>query len=130
MYYRLQTDERGARQNMDEPHQTDEGRQHDLRRANIKGTGTKRGRGSFAARLFGHSDWLPTFLAAAGEPDIGAKLLKGHKAGDKTYKVHLDGYDQTVGLGETDRARERSSTTSPTMATMTRSATTNGRSHF
>jgi arylsulfatase A-like enzyme len=45
--------------------------------------------------IFGHNDWLPTFLAAAGEPDIGAKLLKGHKAGNKTYKVHLDGYDQT-----------------------------------
>jgi arylsulfatase A-like enzyme len=45
--------------------------------------------------IFHHSDWLPTFLAAAGEPDIGKKLLKGHKAGGKTYKVHLDGYDQT-----------------------------------
>jgi arylsulfatase A-like enzyme len=46
--------------------------------------------------IFGANDWLPTFLAAAGEPDIGAKLLKGHKAGDMTYKVHLDGYDQTA----------------------------------
>ena len=33
--------------------------------------------------------------AAAGEPDIKDKLLKGYKAGDKTYKVHLDGYDQS-----------------------------------
>jgi arylsulfatase len=40
-----------------------------------------------------HHDWLPTFLAAAGEPDIVEKLKKGHKAGDKTYKVHIDGYD-------------------------------------
>ncbi|MHA1567544.1 MAG: arylsulfatase [Alphaproteobacteria bacterium] len=57
--------------------------------------------------IFAHSDWLPTFLAAAGEPDIGEKLLKGHKAGDKTYKVHLDGYDQTKVLkGEGPGARK------------------------
>ena len=36
-------------------------------------------------------DWLPTFLAAAGDPDINQKLLKGHHAGDKTFKVHIDG---------------------------------------
>ncbi len=41
-----------------------------------------------------HMDWLPTFLAAAGEPDIKDKLLKGDvKAIGRTYKVHLDGYD-------------------------------------
>ena len=40
-----------------------------------------------------HQDWLPTFLAAAGEPDISEKLLKGHKVGDKTFKVHIDGYN-------------------------------------
>ena len=38
-----------------------------------------------------HQDILPTLLAAAGEPDINAKLLKGYKAGDKTFKVHIDG---------------------------------------
>ncbi len=38
-------------------------------------------------------DWLPTFLAAAGEPDIVEKLKKGHQAGDKTFKVHIDGYN-------------------------------------
>ncbi len=39
-------------------------------------------------------DWLPTFLAAAGEPDIKDKLLKGDvKAIGRTYKVHLDGYN-------------------------------------
>jgi arylsulfatase A-like enzyme len=32
-------------------------------------------------------------LAAAGEPDITEKLKKGHKAGSKTFKVHLDGYN-------------------------------------
>jgi arylsulfatase len=40
-----------------------------------------------------HHDWLPTFLAAAGEPDLVEKLKKGHKAGDKTFKVHIDGYN-------------------------------------
>ena len=40
-----------------------------------------------------HHDWLPTFLAAAGEPDIVEKLKKGHKAGDKTFKNHIDGYN-------------------------------------
>jgi arylsulfatase A-like enzyme len=38
-------------------------------------------------------DWLPTLLAAAGEPKIKEKLLKGHKAGTKEYNVHLDGYN-------------------------------------
>jgi arylsulfatase len=38
-------------------------------------------------------DWMPTLLAAAGELDIKKKLLKGHKVGEKTFKVHLDGYD-------------------------------------
>jgi arylsulfatase len=38
-----------------------------------------------------HQDILPTLLAAAGEPDIAAKLLAGHTAGDKTFNVHIDG---------------------------------------
>ena len=38
-------------------------------------------------------DMLPTFLAAAGEPDIKEKLLEGHTAGDKTFTVHLDGFN-------------------------------------
>ena len=36
---------------------------------------------------------MPTLLAAVGEPNITEKLLKGHKVGDMTYKVHLDGYN-------------------------------------
>ncbi len=40
-----------------------------------------------------HHDWLPTFLAMAGEPDIAEKLKKGHKADGKTFKVHIDGYN-------------------------------------
>jgi len=40
-----------------------------------------------------HEDMCATILAAAGEPDVGAKLLKGHKAIGRSYKVHLDGYN-------------------------------------
>lgn len=40
-------------------------------------------------------DWLPTIMAGLGQPDLKQKLLKGHKVGDMTYKVHIDGIDQT-----------------------------------
>jgi arylsulfatase len=40
-----------------------------------------------------HQDWLATFLAAAGEPNIKEKLLKGHKVGNRTYKVMIDGFN-------------------------------------
>ena len=40
-------------------------------------------------------DWFPTFLTAAGEPNITEELLKGKTLNGKKYKVHLDGYDQT-----------------------------------
>jgi arylsulfatase len=43
-------------------------------------------------------DFLPTFAAAAGNPNIREELLKGKKMNGKTYKVHLDGYDQTAML--------------------------------
>ncbi|HEY3274458.1 MAG TPA: sulfatase-like hydrolase/transferase, partial [Methanocella sp.] len=49
--------------------------------------------GSVSNEIISHHDWLPTFVAAAGEPDIVKKLLKGHKAGKKTFKVHIDGYN-------------------------------------
>ena len=39
-------------------------------------------------------DWVPTLIAAAGEADIKEKLISGYDAGGKTFKVHLDGYDQ------------------------------------
>ena len=38
-------------------------------------------------------DWMPTLLAAAGDSDVKAKLKKGMRAGSKSYKVHLDGYN-------------------------------------
>ena len=40
-------------------------------------------------------DWFPTFVAAAGDPSIADELKAGKQLGDKTYKVYLDGYDQT-----------------------------------
>lgn len=40
-----------------------------------------------------HHDWLPTFLAMAGEPDIKEKLLNGHEAVGKRFTVHIDGYN-------------------------------------
>jgi arylsulfatase A-like enzyme len=43
-------------------------------------------------------DWLPTFAALAGNPNVTQDLLKGVKFGDRTYKNHLDGYDQTAML--------------------------------
>jgi arylsulfatase A-like enzyme len=49
--------------------------------------------GVVSNEILQHHDWLPTFLAAAGEPDIVEKLKKGHKAGDKEFKVHIDGFN-------------------------------------
>jgi arylsulfatase A-like enzyme len=50
--------------------------------------------GSVSNEIVSGLDWLPTLMAAAGDPDIKEKLLKGHQAGNKTFKVHLDGYNQ------------------------------------
>ncbi len=44
--------------------------------------------------IFSGLDWFPTFVAAAGNPNIAEELLKGKQLGDQTYKVHLDGYNQ------------------------------------
>jgi arylsulfatase len=43
--------------------------------------------------IVSHIDMFPTLLAAAGDPDVTQKLLKGVKVGDKTFNVHLDGYN-------------------------------------
>ena len=51
--------------------------------------------GTVTNELMSHNDWIPTLCAIAGEPDIVGKLLKGYTANGKTYKVHLDGYDQS-----------------------------------
>jgi len=44
--------------------------------------------------IFSGLDWLPTFVAAAGNPNITAELLTGKQIGDRIYKNHLDGYNQ------------------------------------
>ena len=50
--------------------------------------------GSVENGIFSGLDWFPTLVDAAGNPDITNQLLKGVKLGDRTYKNHLDGYDQ------------------------------------
>ncbi|MEH0664916.1 arylsulfatase [Vibrio scophthalmi] len=49
--------------------------------------------GSVSNEIMHHMDWMPTFLAAAGDDQVKEKLLKGHKVGNDEYKVHLDGYN-------------------------------------
>jgi arylsulfatase len=51
--------------------------------------------GTIINEIMAHEDWLPTILAAAGQSDVKEKLLTGHEAGEKTFRVHLDGYDFT-----------------------------------
>lgn len=59
--------------------------------------------GQISNAIFSGEDWLPTFLAAAGEPDVKEKLLKGYSANGKNFKVHLDGYNMLPLLtGETE----------------------------
>jgi arylsulfatase len=43
--------------------------------------------------IISHEDWLPTLLAAAGQPNVKDSLLKGASFGAASYKVHLDGYN-------------------------------------
>jgi len=49
--------------------------------------------GVVSNEIIQHHDWLPTFLAAAGEPEIIDKLKAGHNAGDKAFRVHIDGFN-------------------------------------
>jgi len=49
--------------------------------------------GTISNDIHSHEDMMPTLLAAAGVPDIKEKLLNGYQAGDKNFKVHLDGYN-------------------------------------
>ncbi|MGC2057715.1 MAG: arylsulfatase [Candidatus Sulfotelmatobacter sp.] len=48
--------------------------------------------------IFSGLDWLPTFVAAAGNPNVTEELLKGKPIGDRTYKNHLDGYNQMAAI--------------------------------
>jgi len=61
--------------------------------------------GSVSNEIISGMDWLPTLLAAAGNPNIKEELLKGKTVGDKTFKVHLDGYNFLPYLtGKVDKA--------------------------
>jgi arylsulfatase len=51
--------------------------------------------GTVSNDIFSHMDMLPTIMAAVGVPDVKAQLLKGMQVGNKTFKVHLDGYNIT-----------------------------------
>jgi len=60
--------------------------------------------GVVSNEIISHLDWLPTLLAAAGDPDVKDKLLAGHEAAGKSFRVHLDGYNFLPYLtGETDK---------------------------
>ncbi len=64
--------------------------------------------GSVSNEIVSAQDWLPTFVAAAGEPDVKSKLLKGYKAAGKTFKNHLDGFNQLPYLtGQVEKSPRR-----------------------
>ena len=53
--------------------------------------------GTIINDIFSHEDWVPTLMAAAGDPSVKENLMKGgYKAAGKTFRTHLDGYDQTA----------------------------------
>jgi arylsulfatase A-like enzyme len=61
--------------------------------------------GQVTTELMSHNDWMPTLASIVGEPDLVNKLLKGYNANGKTYKVHLDGFDQSDFLrGKTQKS--------------------------
>jgi len=49
--------------------------------------------GAVSNEIVSHLDWLPTFVSAAGDPDVKEKLLEGYEVGEKTFRVHLDGFE-------------------------------------
>jgi arylsulfatase A-like enzyme len=64
--------------------------------------------GSVCNEMVSALDWMPTLLAAAGEPDAKDKLLKGHQAAGKTFKLHLDGFNQLPLLtGQTEKGARK-----------------------
>ena len=78
--------------------------------------------------MFSHYDLIPTFAAAGGDPDIVAKLLHGAQIGNKTFKVHLDGYNLMPFLkGDARSRRATSSSIGMTTANWSPYATTIGK---
>jgi arylsulfatase A-like enzyme len=65
--------------------------------------------GTVSNEMVAHLDWLPTFVAMGGDPEVTDKLLKGYKIGDMTYKIHLDGHNLVPYLtGETPKSPRKS----------------------
>ncbi len=65
--------------------------------------------GQVSNEIVAHHDWLPTFAAIGGDPQVTDKLLKGYKAGAMNYKVHLDGYNLVPFLtGQTGKSPRNS----------------------
>lgn len=60
--------------------------------------------GTISSDLMSHNDWIPTLASIAGEPDLTKKLLTGYNANGKSYKVHLDGFDQSALLRGTGKS--------------------------
>jgi arylsulfatase len=61
--------------------------------------------GSVSNEIVQHHDWLPTFVAMAGDPDVVEKLKKGYQAIGRTYKNHIDGYNLVPYLtGEAEKS--------------------------
>jgi len=64
--------------------------------------------GVISNEIMSHEDWVPTFMAAVGEPNIKEELIAGHTADGKDFRVHLDGYNFLPYLtGETDETPRR-----------------------
>jgi arylsulfatase len=63
--------------------------------------------GQVSNEIFASLDWFPTLLAAAGDPNVKNKLLNGYDAAGKTFKVHLDGYNQLPFLTGQQEESER-----------------------
>ncbi|WP_226581387.1 arylsulfatase [Acuticoccus sediminis] len=57
--------------------------------------------GTTTGELMSMEDWIPTIMSQLGQPELKEQLLEGHEIGDTTYRVHLDGYDQSPMLTQT-----------------------------
>ncbi len=63
--------------------------------------------GSISNEIFSGHDWFPTLLAATGDTEVKDRLLKGWQIGNRTYKVHLDGFNQLAYLSGTQEHSDR-----------------------
>jgi len=64
--------------------------------------------GTIINEIMAAEDWMPTLVAAGGDPNVKEELLKGMKAGDKTFRNHLDGYNFLPYFkGEADKGPRR-----------------------